>query len=91
MNTTAIWNTLKETGSYTPDWTPGRPEESYQACKAVCEAIATATMEDYIKGCGIITKYFHEGIKFMIFNTYGNPWEEGFNESRHFIIRTLKY
>ena len=92
MNITTIWNTLKATGSYTPDWTPGHPEESCKACEAVCEALSTDTKVDHIKGAGNLHTYSREGIQFMICNTYGkNPWEEGFNESRHYTIKTLKY
>lgn len=93
-NINTIWNELKATGSYTPDWTPGHPEESCKACEAICEAIASSKVIDHIKGCGDITTYNREGIRFMIYNTYGNfksSQEPGFAESRHYTIKTLKY
>lgn len=94
MNITTIWNTLKTTGSYTPDWTPGHPEESCKACEAICEALSTDTKVDHIKGAGNLHIYSREGIRFMIYNTYGDfksSDEPGFNESRHYTIKTLKH
>lgn len=96
MNTTAIWNTLKTTGSYTPAWTPNNSAESCKACEAVCEALATDKVVDHIKGCGNITTYLREGIKFMVYCTYdftnfSSSEDPGFAESRHYTIKTLKH
>ena len=90
MNITAIWNTLKAEGKYTPEWTPGQEAENLQAAKTVCEQLATSSKTDKLG----ITTYKREGIKFMIYSTYGNfssSEEPGFRDTHHYIIRTHRF
>ena len=94
MDINTIWTTLKETGSYTPAWTPGHLAESCKACEAICEALSTDTKVHHIKGAGNLHTYSREGIKFQVFNTYGNfksSEDPGFHESRHYTIKVLKH
>ena len=92
MNITAIWNTLKAEGKYTPEWTPGQEAENLQAAKVVCEQLATSSKTDKMG----ITTYKREGIKFMIYSTYNfedfrSSEESGFRDTHHYIIRTHRF